>query len=188
MPIAVWRLNDDAADSDHIGPRLAERLVDIYTRRGEAILDFDDDAGLRDAATTADRSYLPITASADLAAFAHVAPPISLVSLRWPRPQDHAGIDDLFTACRSLLAREACIIAIVRSAPNAHAFAHHEQVLRAAADTAGLAHILQIVAISAPGHRDQYHYYTTQTDAKKTRNHVADEQTAVHIDLLVFSP
>ncbi|MEQ7010238.1 hypothetical protein ABN028_29080 [Actinopolymorpha sp. B17G11] len=44
--------------------RLARRVVFVYTRPGEKVIDFDADLQLRDAAS-AGRGYLPITEPAE---------------------------------------------------------------------------------------------------------------------------
>ncbi|GAA3399338.1 hypothetical protein [Cryptosporangium minutisporangium] len=199
IPIAVWRLDvRDAAQSPTeaaagFESRVAHRLIDVYTRRGETVADFDDDPDLRRAVTTADRRYLAITQPRDLAPLALVTTPISLVTFRW-RPQASA-LDpiEVFTVCRLIMARDACVIAIMRPGdpdqPGAR-FTDQEHRLRAAATAAGLVHLQQIVIISAPGGEDQFLYYSTRTEAGQIVDAAAatPDRVALHIDLLVFSP
>src|SRR5258706_345448 len=57
VPITVWRLDDRDGDQPATEPgagfasRLARRLVLIYTRRGDTVVDFDHDTYLHGAAS-----------------------------------------------------------------------------------------------------------------------------------------
>lgn len=81
----------------------------------------------------------------------------------------------------------ASVIAAVRPTPHGATFAEHERALRAAAEAAGFIHVLQIVAVSAPGEGDQFLYYATETEAAVAATQVAAAGRALHIDLLVFT-
>jgi hypothetical protein len=101
-------------------------------------------------------------------------------------------IGALLTACRPIMARNASVIAAVRPsnlAETGDAFADHEHVLRAAAEQAGFTHVLQIVAISAPGESDQFLYYATRIEAARAARQaaIAAHRQVLHIDLLVFT-
>jgi len=201
VPIAVWRLDDRDDDQPATEPgagfasRLARRLVLIYTSHGDTIVDFDDDLHLHRAATATGREYLAITAPGRLAELDQIGQPVSLVTLRWPRsaqPNHPNHVADLFTACRLMMSGDACVIAAVRPSDPAEpgsTFADREQALRATADGAGFTHVLQIVAVSAPGEGDQFLYYAAVTEAI----HAANESAAttggqvLHIDLMVFA-
>lgn len=198
VPITVWRLDDHDHDQPTTDPaagfasRLARRLVLVYTSRGEAVVDFDHDLHLHQAATTTGRRYLPITDAADLAELGQLDRPIALITLRWPRqnPTNSAELTaDMFTGCRLMMSQGASIIAAVRPAyPDepGFTFATQEHTLRAAAEKAGLAHVLQIVAVSAPGHGDEFLYYASQAEASLATTRGAPVGSALHIDLLVF--
>jgi hypothetical protein len=186
VPIAVWRLDDRDDHQPATEPgagfasRLARRLVLIYTSHGDTIVDFDDDLHLHRAATATGRAYLAITAPGRLAELDQIGQPVSLVTLRWPRsaqPNHPNHVADLFTACRLMMSGDACVIA------------DHEQALRAAADGAGFTHVLQIVAVSAPGEGDQFLYYATVTEAIHAANEAAATTggQVLHIDLMVFA-
>jgi hypothetical protein len=201
VPITVWRLDDrddDQPESEAgagFASRLAKRLVLVYTRRGETVVDFDEDAYLHGAATATGREYLALTEPARLADLDQISQSVSLVTLRWPRsasPAHTDRVDDLFTACRLMMNGDACAVAAVRPSDPAGlgtTFADHEHALRTAAEGAGFAHVLQIVAISAPGESDQFLYYATAAEATHAANRAATTpgRQVLHIDLLVFT-
>ncbi|HET8659195.1 MAG TPA: hypothetical protein VFM55_09375 [Micromonosporaceae bacterium] len=201
VPITVWRLDDrddDQPDSEPgagFASRLAKRLVLVYTRHGDTVVDFDQDAYLHGAATAAGREYLALTAPARLADLDQISQPVSLVTLRWPRnaPPSHVErLGDLFTACRLMMSGDACVIAAVRPSDSAGpgtTFADQEHALRTAAEGAGFTHVLQIVAVSAPGEGDQFLYYATVAEATHAASQAATSTggQVLHIDLLVFA-
>ncbi len=201
VPITVWRLDDRDDDQPATQPgagfasRLARRLVLVYTRRGDTVVDFDHDTYLHGAATETGRAYLAITEPARLAELDQISQPVSLVTLHWPRTARPSHVDrvaDLFTACRLMMSGDACVIAAVR--PGNHTepgatFADHERTLRSAADGAGFTHVLQIVAVSAPGEGDQFLYYATEAEATHAASQAAStpDRQVLHIDLMVFT-
>lgn len=201
VPITVWRLDDRDDDQPATQPgagfasRLARRLVLIYTRHGDTVVDFDHDTNLHSAATATGRSYLAITEPARLAELDQISQPVSLVTLQWPRTAQPLVADrvaDLFTACRLMMSGEACVIAAVRTGDPADlgaTFADHERALRSAAGSAGFAHVLQIVAVSASGEGDQFLYYATEAEATHAANQAAPTtgRHVLHIDLMIFT-
>ena len=201
VPITVWRLHDRDDNQPATEPgagfasRLARRLVLIYTRHGDTVVDFDHDTFLYSAATATGRSYLAITEPARLAELDQISQPISLVSLQWPRADQPSQVDrvaDLLTACRLMMSGDACVIAAVRPGNPAElgaTFADHEHTLRSAAEGAGFGHVLQIVAVSAPGEGDQFLYYATEAEATHAASQAASipDRQVLHIDLLVFT-
>jgi hypothetical protein len=196
--ITVWRLDDhdDGQPSTEPGAgfasRLARRLILTYTSHGDTVVDFDRDPHLHGAATTTGRGYLAITGADRLSSLDQIRDLVSLVSLRWPRqadPSTGARVAALLTACRPIMSEDASVIAVVRPGHPAGpgpSFADHERVLRTAAKAAGLIHLLQIVAVSAPGEGDQFLYYATETEAVSFAEQASGQ--ALHIDLLVFTP
>ena len=198
VPITVWRLGDHNDDQPATQPgagfasRLARRLVLTYTSHGETVADFDHDPHLHGAATAAGRAYLAITEPAALPSPDQLRKPASLVTLHWPRQTDPSTVDQigrLLTACRPIMSADASLVAAVRPSPPAEpggSFADHEHVLRGAAERAGFTHVLQIVAISAPGEGDQFLYYATETEAIQLLiQTAAPDRQVLHIDLLV---
>jgi hypothetical protein len=95
----------------------------------------------------------------------------------------------MFRASRLIASRDATIVAAVRPIPDQGqgTFADHEQQLRRAAQAAGLRHVLQIVAVSAPGDGDQYLYNCTATEAIREAEAATGRGPALHIDLRVFT-
>lgn len=200
VPIAVWRLDD----RDDTGPcltpagrlasRLAQRLVLVYTRRGDAVIDFDSDPQLEHASTHTCRTYLSITDPSDVADLDTLTEPASLVVLRWPPrhpTRTPASIADLFAACRLIMTADTCAIAAVSSAAPGEpgtTSAEHLGELLPAARAAGLTHILHIVAVTAPGDGDAFLYYATRADAEDARQGWPDDNApSYNADLLVFT-
>jgi hypothetical protein len=200
VPITVWRLDDHDDDQPAtqsgagFASRLARRLVLVYTRHGETVVDFEHDLHLHGAATATGRAYLAITEPAGLPRLDQIRQPVSLVTLRWPRQTNPSTVDhlgDLLAACRPIMSDDASVIAAVRPGSPAEpdaTFADHEQALHAAAEGAGFTHVLQIVAISAPGEGDQFLYYATEAEAAHAARQAATigDRQVLHIDLLVF--
>ncbi|GAA4259905.1 hypothetical protein [Dactylosporangium darangshiense] len=201
VPIAVWRLDDrdDAgtvtAPGTRLASRLAQRLVLVYTRRGDAVVDFDSDPQLEHASAHTSRTYLSITDPSTVADLDTLTAPVSLIVLRWP-PQHttrtRASIADLFTACRLIMTADTCAIAAVSSAAPGKpgtTYAEHASELLPAARAAGLTHVLQIVAITGPGHGDEFVYYATRAEAEAARRDRPNDGSgpSYHVDLLVFT-
>ncbi len=197
-PIAVWRLDDrddtgPAARGDRLASRLAQRLILVYTQRGDTIVDFDSDAELEHASTRASRTYLSITDPAAVTNLDMVTDPVSLVVLRWPsrHTRTPAAIADLFTACRLIMTADTCAIAAVSSAAPGQpgtTFAEHLHELLPAARAVGLTQVLQIVTVLGPGEGDQFLYYASQAEAVASRKKSSIDEGGYHpIELLVFT-
>jgi hypothetical protein len=201
VPIAVWRLDDrddDALTTDpgaRLASRLAQRLILVYTRRGEAVVDFDSDPYLQTASANTFRSYLSITDPGEVADLDSLAEPASLVVLRWPprhAARTRASILDLFAACRLIMTADTCAIAAVTSAepgqPGA-TYAEHLSELLPAARAVGLTHVLQIVAVIGPGNGDQFVYYATRAEAEAARQGrpTGHGDQSFQVDLMVFT-
>lgn len=197
VPITVWRLDDRDGDQPTtqpptgLPPRLAQRLVLIYTRHGDAVVDFDHDPNLHSAAAGSGRSYVAVASPANFAELDQLSEPITLIVLKWPRGTRSTNvrrIADLFTACQLMATGDVSVIAAVRPNDFDITFADHERVLRAAADSAGFTHILQIVAVSALDEGDQFLYYANETEAERATNDIPETpgRHVFHIDLLVF--
>ncbi|MEH1166450.1 hypothetical protein V6V47_13780 [Micromonospora sp. CPCC 205539] len=201
VPIAVWRLDDRddagpaALPGSPLASRLAQRLILVYTRRGDTIVDFDNDPQLEHASARTSRTYLPITDPTAVADLDALTDPVSLVVLRWP-PRHHtrtpASITDLFAACQLIMTADTCVIAAVSSAapgqPGA-AYAEHTRDLLPAARAAGLTHLRHIVAVTGPTGRDEFLYYARRAEAEAARRVWPDGDigTSYSVDLLVFT-
>lgn len=201
VPIAVWRLDDrdDAgpatAPGGRLASRLARRLVLVYTRRGDAVIDFDNDPHLEHASTHTSRRYLSIADPSLVADLDTLTEPVSLVVLRWPprrTTRTPASITDLFAACRLIMTADTCAIAAVSSAAPGEAgttYAEHLDELLPAARTVGLTHVLQIVAVTSLGNGDEFLYYATPAEAEAARQNwsASHHGPSYHVDLLVFT-
>ncbi|MET8311643.1 hypothetical protein [Micromonospora sp. NPDC005173] len=201
VPIAVWRLDDRddtepaALPGSRLASRLAQRLILVYTQRGDTIVDFDSDPQLENASCRTSRTYLPITDPTAVADLDALTDPISLVVLRWPprhNVRTPASISDLFAACRLIMTADTCAIAAVSSAAPGQpgtTHAEHMSELLPAARAAGLTHILHIVAVTGPGDHDEFLYYTTRAEAEAARRGwpTGDNESSYGVDLLVFT-
>ncbi|WP_349876313.1 hypothetical protein ABIH81_19440 [Micromonospora sp. HUAS YX12] len=203
VPIAVWRLDDRDDNGPALTPggrlasRLAQRLVLVYTRRGDAVVDFDSDPQLEHASAHTSRSYLSITNPREVADLDALTDPVSLVILRWPPRQTTrtpVSIADLFAACRLIMTADTCaIVAVSSAAPGEPGTTYAERLgeLLPAARAVGLTHILHIVAVTAPGDADgdEFLYYATRADAEAARQGwpAGDNAPSYSADLLVFT-
>jgi hypothetical protein len=87
---------------------------------------------------------------------------------------------------------DTCAIAAVSSAEPGQpgtTYAEHLGELLPAARAVGLAHVLQIVALTGAGNGDQFVYYATQAEAEAARQDwpAGDGGPSYHVDLLVFT-
>ncbi|WP_422733088.1 hypothetical protein ACN26Y_18045 [Micromonospora sp. WMMD558] len=205
VPIAVWRLDDRddtgpaVAPGTRLASRLAQRLVFVYTRRGDAVVDFDNDPHLAHASAHTSRTYLSITDPSTVADLDMLTEPVSLVVLRWPprhTTRTPASITDLFAACRLIMTADTCAIAAVSSAAPGEpgtTYAEHLGELLPAARAAGLTHVLRIVAVTAPGDGDgdgdEFLYYATRAEAEAARQGwpAGDNGPSYSVDLLVLT-
>jgi len=205
VPIAVWRLDERADDQQAtdraagFASRLAQRLVLTYTSHGEAVVAFDHDTHLHHAAQSTGRGYLAVTDPSTLTAdLDQIERSVSLITVRWPRShapsatpgRSEGDIVDLLGTSRHVMADNATVVAAIRPANAAGpgpTFADHEDLVRRAATTAGLTHVLQIVAVGVSGGGDQFLYYATPAEAAQIAESANDPGKVVHIDLLVFA-
>ncbi|MDW5325334.1 hypothetical protein [Plantactinospora sp. KLBMP9567] len=173
VPIAVWRLDnrDDTAPAtagSRLASRLAQRLILMYTGRGDAVVDFDSDPYLEHATARTYRSYLAIADPSMIAELDTITDPVSLVVLRWPpshTTRTSARVTDLFAAFRLIMTGDICAIATVSPAAPGQpgtTYAEYLDELLPAARAAGLTHVLQIVAVTAPVDGEQLLCYATR--------------------------
>ncbi|WP_146017452.1 hypothetical protein [Verrucosispora sp. ts21] len=200
VPIAIWRL-DDRDDTepalptdDRLASRVSQRLILVYTRPGDAVVDLDSDPHLKHATALTHRTYLPITDISMIADPGTLYTPVSLIVLRWPprhTAQTPDTITDLLTACRSIMTADTCAIMTISSAATCASdttYANHLDGLLPAARAAGLNHVGHIVAVTAPGDSDEFLYYATCAEAEAARQSCSDSDTdpGSIVDLLIF--
>ena len=174
--VIVWRVSADTVDDDAtampdagdnpLTRRLARHLVAIYSDVHDTVVDLDADDNLRRAVEATGRLYLsadgptaPVLASGQPGRAA-------LMVLRWPRqatttPEQDA--QNLLSSCQRHLAATGSTIIVVRAAQAGAAgtsYREHEQILLAAAHTAGLRHLHDIVPLGADDDRDTFTYAT----------------------------
>ena len=198
IPIAVWRLDDGkeaTSKGNSLASRLAQRLIQVYTDRGNAVIDFDSDPQLEHASANTYRTYLSLNDPSAVADLDALTEPVNLLVLRWPprcTTRTLARIAALFTACLPVMTADACTIATVNStAPNevGMTYAEHLDELLPAAHAAGLTPVLYIVAVTGARRGDQFLYHATQAEAdaaRQDRNNRA-YGPGNHVDLVVFT-
>ncbi|MGC4750446.1 hypothetical protein ACLQ28_32980 [Micromonospora sp. DT201] len=197
VPITVWRLDDrddtdpSAAPGGQLASRLAQRLILVYTRRGDTVVDFDSDPTVEHASVRTSRSYLSITDPTAVADLDTLIGPVNLAVLRWPprHISTPSAVTDLFTACRLIMKTDACAIAAVSSAAPGQpgtTYAEHLDELLPAARAAGLNHVLHIVAVRGTGEGDEFLYYASEAEASREKSR-ADEGGIYSSQLMVFT-
>jgi hypothetical protein len=199
--VIIWRItvdtvddagaagNPDAGDSP-LTARLARHLVAIYSDVHDTVIDVDADSNLQHAAEATGRTYTTIAAVGGTGPQTTRPGPAALILLRWPRPGTDGAEPDatsLLRRCRQHLADEGSTIVVVTATPpgaDRASYSDHEQVLLAAARTAGLRHLHDVVAIDAPDGRDAFTYATDRHTAEHTGSD-ATRQDAV-TTLVIF--
>lgn len=184
--VIVWRITadtvDDANTTGHsdttcdspLTPRLARHLVAIYSDVHSTVLDFDADIHLQRAAEATGRTYSTITDTADPGPRTPLSGPTTLILLRWPRPGSETAASDassLLSRCQRHLTDGGSIIVVVTAAQPSTDGANYrdaERVLLAAAQTAELRHLHDIVPIETIEGRDAFTYATDQRAASPT--------------------
>src|SRR6266568_5235884 len=84
VPAVVWHA---APGPEALSPQLARALLDEHTRRGDVVLDVDDDVAFAAAAAETARRHHALGGGHRLAALGDAAGYVDLVLLHWPRPQ-----------------------------------------------------------------------------------------------------
>ncbi|MFY1692797.1 hypothetical protein [Plantactinospora sp. WMMB782] len=163
VPIAVRRpeRRDDTAfatTGSQLASRLAQRLILVYARQGDAVVGFDSDPQLEHTTARTCSSYFRSTDRSAVANLDTIADPVGLVVLRrppWALPARPPAAP-IRSAPDSSLPPTPCPIAAASAvAPNLSATADAEYLdeLMPAAGAANLTHVLQIVAATAPRRR-----------------------------------
>ena len=107
--------------------------------------------------------------------------------LRWPRPAGHPGEDagHLLSACERHLAADGSAIVAANCQPGT-GYAEHEQVLRPAAQAAGLRHLHDIVPLPATDGRGCFNYPTTSVTTPSGHDSHADATRPASTTRVVF--
>lgn len=150
VPISIWRAVGTDGDNDKATlQRLARRVVVTYSRRDAAVVDFDGDPGLREAAAATGRLYLPVTQPADLADIDAVQ--VDLVVLRWPRPHPAAeAVADLFRAFRLVVTPDGFAVLIVDPTQDGGSYSEQTRRLVPEARSGGMRYLQRIIVITVP--------------------------------------
>jgi hypothetical protein len=155
-PTVIWLA---PPSGDGMSPQLARTLLDTHTRRGDVVVDVDDDIALAAAAAETQRRHHALGGAQRLADLGDAAGYVDLVLLSWPRPQP-ANPRWLLVACRALLRTDSGALAVAVRVPARQRLAHLS-ALTGAARAAGLrdaAHVLVFdpatFATAQPGNAD----------------------------------
>jgi len=193
----MWRLATRDGDTattrsdTRFVSRLARRLVLTYTRRGDAIIDFDGDTALRDAATATTRTYVALTRRDKIATINRLIRPASLTILRWPRDglaATSAETADLLLACQFITATAPSTLAIISTIQADDTSTSHSPEVGALLDAAAKArfrHQQRILALPSDDDSDTYTYFPSDADTDAALNTWRDTtRPGVRIDVL----
>src|SRR2546423_15485121 len=148
----VWLA--DAAARQALSPQLARALLDEHTRRGDVVVDIDDDVAFAAAAAETGRRHHALGGGHRLAPLGEAAGHGDLVLLSWPRP--HAANPRwLLVACRTLLRHDTGVLVVAVRVPVPQRLSHLS-ALTGAARTVGLRAVRHVPAFdppTAPGRR-----------------------------------
>jgi hypothetical protein len=148
----VWLA--DAAAPNALSPQLARALLDEHTRRGDVVVDIDDDIAVAAAAAETGRRHHALGGGHRLAAVGDAAGYVDLVLLRWPRPKV-ANPRWLLVACRTLLRHDTGVLVVAVRVPASQRLSHLS-ALTGAARAVGLRDVQHIAAFdpaTTPGRR-----------------------------------
>src|SRR6266508_1429649 len=162
----VWLA--DAAAPDALSPQLARALLDEHTRRGDVVVDIDDDVAFAAAAAETGRRHHALGGGHRVAPLGEAAGYVDLVLLRWPQFRA-TNPRWLLVACRTLLRHDSGLLAVAVSVPAAHRISHLS-ALTGAAHAVGLRQVRH-VAVLPPG--------TTQPAAPRRHPALARPPTCV---------
>ncbi|WP_204036565.1 hypothetical protein [Micromonospora qiuiae] len=182
VPISIWRaVGADGDNAETIHQRLVRRVVVTYSRRDAAVVDFDGDPRVREAAAATGRLYLPVTQPADLADIDAVQ--VDLVVLRWPRPHPAAeAVADLFRAFRLVVTPDGFAVLVVDPTQDGGSYPEQSRRLIPEARSGGMRYLQRIIVITVPiaitGGNTASEDDTTSGDTATGR--------PVRVDVLVF--
>ncbi len=186
----VWLA--DTAAPDALSPQMARALLDEHTRRGDVVVDIDDDVAFAAAAAEAARRHHALGGGHRLAPLGDAAGYVDLVLLRWPQSQA-ANPRWLLVACRTLLRHGSGVLAVAVSVPVAHRISHLS-ALTGAAHAVGLRQVRHVAVLDPdPTPRSAHHPGAAApprsgatTDACGHTPGAAGP-VAPHTDLLIFA-
>ncbi len=199
VPAVVWLA---PPTTGVLSPQLARMLLDEHTRRGDVVVDVDDDIALAAAAAETGRRHHTLGGGHRLAALGEAAGYVDLVLLSWPRPQA-ANPRWLLVACRTLLRHDGVLAVAVRvPAPQRLS---HLSALTGAARAVGLRDVRHVAAFDPATSPERGHRRAPATPAEPDRDadttpvtdhpggHTPPDTTphvgvvTPHTDLLIFA-
>jgi hypothetical protein len=197
VPAVVW-LAPPATGT--LSPQLARMLVDEHTRRGDVIVDVDDDIAMAAVAAETGRRHHALGGGHRLAALGDAAGYVDLVLLSWPRPQA-ANPRWLLVACRTLLRHDSGVLVVAVRVPAPQRLSHLS-ALTGAARAVGLRdarHVAAFDPAATPERRHRRVGVTAESDrdanpdADHPGGHTLPDTTPYvglvtpHTDLLIFA-
>jgi hypothetical protein len=197
----VWLA--DAAARQALSPQLARALLDEHTRRGDIVVDIDDDVALAAAAAETGRRHHALGGGHRLATLGDAAGYVDLVLLSWPRPQA-ANPRWLMVACRTLLRHDTGVLVVALRVPALQRLSHLS-ALTGAARAVGLRDVRHVAAFDPATSPERRHHRAGATPAEPDRDadtvpdtdhpgcHTPPDTTphvgvvTPHTDLLIFT-
>jgi hypothetical protein len=200
VPAVVW-LAPPATGV--LSSQLARMLLDEHTRRGDVVVDVDDDIAMAAAAAETGRRHHGLGGGHRLAALGDAAGYVNLVLLSWPRPQA-ANPRWLLVACRTLLRHDSGVLVVAVRVPAPQRLSHLS-ALTGAARAVGLRDVGHVAAFDPATTPERRHHPGGATQAGSDLDADADPDTdhpgghtppdttphveavAPHTDLLIFA-
>jgi len=202
VPVSVWRATGSQEPPTSpatlyrgLTPRLAARLLAIYTDPGQTVVDTTSDPAVAGAAGAGARRYLnlPLPPSRRMP---DLSGQVALILLRWPSTGsrlrhdgdgEHPDTQPKLQACADLLHADGHTVVIL-APPAGAAYHDHARTIIPAARQAGLGYLQHLVIITTP--TDQP---TPASQAEPAPAETPDSgpdaafaRTQAHLDLLVF--
>ncbi len=150
-PAVVWLAPPTTGT---LSPQLARLLLDEYTRRGDVVVDIDDDIAMAAATAETGRRHHALGGGHRVAGMGQAAGYVDLVLLSWPRPKA-TNPRWLLVACRTLLRHNTGVLVIAVRVPAPQRLSHLS-ALTGAARTVGLRDVRHVAAFdpaTTPGRR-----------------------------------
>jgi hypothetical protein len=200
VPAVVWLA---PPTTGVLSPQLARMLLDEHTRRGDIVVDVDDDIAMAAAAAEAGRRHHALGGGHRLAALGDAAGYVNLILLSWPRPQA-ANPRWLLVACRTLLRHDNGVLVVTVRVPALQRLSHLS-ALTGAARAVGLRDVRHVAAFDPAASPERRHHRTRATPADSDRDTDTDPDTdhpgghappdttphvgvvTPHTDLLIFA-
>ncbi|WP_203919927.1 hypothetical protein [Rugosimonospora africana] len=154
-------------------------IVAAFARPDSTIVALGHDPALAGAAGAFGCDYRTVATAKELADLGYIAGRVALVVLPWPSGEpdgvfELAALQDMFAACRTLLARDGVTCVVLTADRFSDGYDQHGPQLVSAADDSDLNLIRHILAVTEPvaGSHRPPHATTAVSSADHVRSHI----------------